>query len=48
MLNTGKPFITRVDINLSKLVPVKFPDVIPDTVMKVMGVFFTLFFKTCV
>lgn len=48
MLNTGKSFISRVDINLAKLVPVKFPDVILDTVMKVMGVFFTLFFKTCI
>lgn len=40
-------FKTRVDVALAKLVPVKFPDVIPDTIMKVMGVLFSLFCKTC-
>lgn len=40
-------FKTGVDIALAKLVPVKFPDIIPDTIMKAMGVFFSLFCKTC-
>jgi len=38
-------FQTRVNVALAKLVPVKFPDVIPDMIMKVIGVFFSLFCK---
>lgn len=40
-------FKTRGDVALAKLAPVKFPDIIPGAIMKVMGVFYSLFCKIC-
>lgn len=39
-------FKTR-DVALPKLASVQFPDIIPNEIMKVMGVFYSLFSKTC-